>query len=584
MKKMRPTLLILSAIVFCLFTFPAFSQDVELPQGETWLPEELNELELQFQEVSAQVETLDKYAPDAEDFKNMERINQLVEQLDFNKRKFDLLINLYNIVEDKIFPGLKKLLAEKPELGGQIYNKIKEYTGKSAKSILKVQEQINDVALQIERLDKRIERTQLTSRKKEMADDMKSKTQELKQQVGLSVKINLLEEEQAIYKAEIPVEEERLKELKAKEKEKSDKIKEKRKEIYSFKKEKSKNRVDRLINKTFTKVRVIRLNGLEIPRLNTLKTFVYLVGNTIATLQEKIENIDREISSLRAQEREELIDKGIRGLLVVAIVLLLVFIVIKSSVRISNRIISRVDSSQKLDAHRKQRYQTLSTVLLSGIRIFVWIMAVLLVMAELNVDYGPFLVAAGGLSLAIGFGAQSLVKDVVTGFFLLMEEQFALGDSIEINGKSGTVEKISLRTIKFRGLDGTLHIIPNGNISNVSNKTYQWSRAVVGVGVSYDDNPEKVLELLNGICEDIHKDPKWKDIILEAPSAQGILSLGDSAVNFRILAKTTAGDHWPLGRELNLRIKKVFDENGIDIPYNYFNIVDKTPKPEKKEA
>ncbi len=260
----------------------------------------------------------------------------------------------------------------------------------------------------------------------------------------------------------------------------------------------------------------------------------------------------------------------------------MIFVLNKIAQRISNKILKQIEGSEVLDAHRKQRVQTLSTVTLSSIRIFLWVMAVLWVLGELDIDYGPFLVAAGGVSLAIGFGAQSLVKDIVTGFFLLMEEQFALGDSVEINGKVGTVEKISLRTIKFRALNGTVHTIPNGNISTVSNKTYQWSRAVVKVGVSYDENPENVLATLNEICQRFAADDDWKEKIIEEPSAQGILSLDDSAITFRIVVKTHPGDQWGVERELNIRIKNVFDQKGIEIPYNYLNLVDRTERGDAK--
>jgi small conductance mechanosensitive channel len=153
-----------------------------------------------------------------------------------------------------------------------------------------------------------------------------------------------------------------------------------------------------------------------------------------------------------------------------------------------------------------------------------------------------------------------------------MEEQFALGDGVEISGVSGSVEKISMRTVRVRGLDGTLHTIPNGSIGRVSNKTYQWSRAVVKVGVSYDADPPKVLEVLNRVALGMYEDEEWKDNFLEEPSAQGILSFGDSAIDFRVLAKTTPGGQWGLSREMMIRIKKAFDEEGIDIPYNYVNV------------
>jgi small conductance mechanosensitive channel len=234
-----------------------------------------------------------------------------------------------------------------------------------------------------------------------------------------------------------------------------------------------------------------------------------------------------------------------------------------------------MEESEKIDSHRKQRYQTLSSVILSFIKILVWILGVLWVLGELDIDYAPFLVAAGGISLAIGFGAQSLVKDMVSGFFILMEEQFALGDFVEIGGESGTVEKISLRTIKFRSLDGTLHTVPNGSISTVSNKTYQWSRAVVKVGVSYDDDTQKVLSVLKTVCQQIAVDPEWKESLIDDPTAQGILSFGDSSINFRVLAKTPPGMQWAVEREFHIRIKKAFDREGIEIPYNIVNVLER---------
>ncbi|MCP5054101.1 MAG: mechanosensitive ion channel family protein [bacterium] len=235
-----------------------------------------------------------------------------------------------------------------------------------------------------------------------------------------------------------------------------------------------------------------------------------------------------------------------------------------------------------MDAHRKQRYQTLSTIILSFAKVVVWVLAVLWVLGQLDINYAPFLLAAGGISLAIGFGAQSLVKDVVTGFLLLMEEQFALDDYVEINGKGGSVEKISLRTVRLRSMDGTLHIFPSGSISQVSNMTYQWGKAVVNVGVSYNENPRKVLSVLETVCKEFAGAPEWKEKLIDDPYAQGILSFGDSAIQFRVLAKTQPGSQWAAGRELHIRIKYAFDKEGIDIPYNYLNIIDRTEKNKEK--
>ena len=579
MRKNKPTkrVLFLIAVISGIFSLSMNAH------AQEWMPPELKAMESKFRELNVQAATLDLYAPEKfPDFQELDKINQMVDQLDFNKRKFKLLIDMYNQVEDKLFPFFLKFSKEHPELNKRILAKVKEYTDKAEKSILLLQEKINFVALQVERLETKIERVQMAARNKELAEEYRQKSREMRETVAISSKILQLEEKRKNYAAEIREEEAKLKALKGKEKKESDKINEKRNEIEALTKKTAaaKNDVERLINQAFIQVREIRLNGLEIPRLNTVKTFIYLSGTSLDILNKKVENIDKEIVSLEKLRKKELVNNILRGVIIIVIALFMILIIIKISRRISAKIINRLEKSEKLDAHRKQRYHTLSSVILSFIKIVVWVLAVLWVLGELDIDYAPFLVAAGGISLAIGFGAQSLVKDVVTGFFLLMEEQFALGDFIEIDGQSGTVEKISLRTIKFRGLDGTLHIIPNGSISGVSNMTYQWSRAVVKVGVSYDENTENVLAVLKKICQEMAGDQQWNDMLIDEPIPQGILSFGDSAVEFRILAKTKPGDQWSVERELHTRIKNAFDRNGIEIPYNFVNVIDRTEKKE----
>lgn len=574
MRKIKEAVLTLFLVSILSLSLPGL-------EFQGWEPSELREMETKFQELKTQATTLEMFAPEKfPDFKELEKTNQLVEQLDFNKRKFDLLIAVYNQLEDKLFPYFIKLSKERPELRDRLYARVKLYTGKEENSILQVQEKINYVALQIDRLDKRIERLQLAARNKELTKEIKQTAGDNKQTLPIAVRIRQLEEEKNDYAAKRREEEVNLTELKKKEAKAVGKIEEKKAEIVELKKEAdaTDDSVEKLIHQAFTEVRATRLNGLEIPRLNAIKTFVYLAENNIETFKQKITNIEKENASLEKQRRRELMDKTVKSIWVIGLALLVVFLLIKITGRIGKNVIGKVEKSDKLEPHRKQRYHTLWSIILSLIKVVIWVAAVLWVLRELEIDYAPFLVAAGGVSLAVGFGAQSLVKDVVTGFFLLMEEQFALGDFVEINGKTGTVEKISLRTIKFRSLDGTLNIIPNGNIANVSNKTYQWSRAVVKVGVSYEQRPENVLAVLKEVSREMMVDPAWKDILIEEPAPQGIISFGESAVDFRVLAKTRPGDQWAVERELHIRIKNAFDRCGIDIPYNYINIIDRTEK------
>ncbi|MGD2087679.1 MAG: mechanosensitive ion channel [Candidatus Aminicenantes bacterium] len=567
--------LVIGCLLMISYTYP---QDQALSEEQDWRPAELREMETKFMELNAQVATLDTYSPDkSPDFKELEKINQLVETLDFNQRKFDLLIQQYNLLEDKLFPFILKLSREQPELRDQLYTTLIEYTGNREKSILLLQDKINTVALRMERLEKQIERLQTAAREKELAEEIKQKSDLKKQEMDISSKLSQLEEDRKYYSAKLEDEKEKLTGLKEQEKERAAKIEEKRKEVIDLEQKAAatRDRIERLIHRTFARVREIRLNQLEIPRLNTVKTFIYLSDTAVDTLKEQIQNIDKDIESLKTQRTKELINKLLKGALMIAIALFMIFLLVGISRKISKKALAKMEESEKIDSHRKQRYQTLSSVILSFIKILVWILGVLWVLGELDIDYAPFLVAAGGISLAIGFGAQSLVKDMVSGFFILMEEQFALGDVVEISGEAGTVEKISLRTIKFRSLDGTLHTVPNGTISMVSNKTYQWSRAIVKVGVSYDDDPHKVLSVMNKVCQQIAEDPEWKDLFIEEPTAQGIISFGSSSVDFRVLAKTYPGEHWAVERELHIRIKKAFDQEGIEIPYNIVNVLER---------
>jgi len=555
-------------LINCFF----FSQD--------WIPSELIKMETKLLELQAQVATLDEYAPRKfPEFDELDRTNQLVERIDFSKRKFTLLISQYNLVEDNLFPFVLKFSQEYPRYKNRLLSKLQEYSGNEPKSLLKIQKEINLIALQIERLEKELEKVQLLSKNREIQEG-RQKEQKSTQIVSISEKIQKLEEEQNNYNSELEAETTRLNQLTSSKTTHEQKIAEKKKEIDLFwdKSEKTRDILEKNLFKISAQVREIRINGLEIPRLNTTKTFIYLANTKIETLKTQIKNSKREISSLQLRNQKEIQKKLLKGAVVILIAIFLVLFLIKISRQVGKRLISKVEQSTTLDSHRKQRYQTLLSIVLSIIKITLWAFAVLWVLGELNIDYAPFLVAAGGISLAIGFGAQSLVKDVVSGFFILMEEQLALGDFVEIGDKSGTVEKITLRTIRFRSLDGTLHIIPNGNISRVSNLTHQWSRAVIEIGVSYDENSEQVLAALKEICQQIYQEEKWNPFLIDEPVPQGILSFGDSAVNFRILAKTTPGKQWEVDREIKVRIKKTFDQKGIEIPYPFVNIIDRTSK------
>jgi len=559
---------ILTIILF-VYTLPIFI----IPQSN--FLQQIKPLTDKLEDQRAKAITLEEFAPSKfPGFSDLGKANQIIEQIDFFKRKFKLLLNEFNIITDEIFPLFENYSdTNKPETD-TILKKLKDFGKNSKYSLFRIQKNLNYLLLKISRLEKELDMLRINNRQKELTKEDLKKSSGSDTTLPIPVRISLFKEEKKEFEKEYGFQIKKLTELKLKESEKKKKIEEKILEVKKLKTErKNSSLVKGKINEILSSSINLRVNGLEIPLLNTIKTLIYMTNTKISTLKEKIDLLDQDIEILKKRRVSDIRTGIVKAIIVIFFAIIAVILLIRLAGIVSRKTLKRIESSKKIDPHKKQRYETLSSVILSFVKIVLWTSASIWVMGILNINYGPFLMAAGGISLAIGFGAQSLVKDLVTGFFLLMEEQFALGDVVEINGKTGTIEKISLRTVKFRSLDGTLHTIPNGNISTVSNSTYQWSRAVVNIGVSYNDNHEKVISVLQNICDKIYNDPDWKGKFIEKPSPQGILSFGDSAVNYRIIAKTESGQQWGIGRELNIRIKNEFDKNGIEIPYNYLNVI-----------
>ncbi|HSJ24591.1 MAG TPA: mechanosensitive ion channel family protein [Longimicrobiales bacterium] len=216
---------------------------------------------------------------------------------------------------------------------------------------------------------------------------------------------------------------------------------------------------------------------------------------------------------------------------------------------------------------REQRAQTLGSLLGNVAGIAVFVIASLTILDILLQNIGPILASFGIIGLAFSFGAQSLVRDVISGTFMLMEGQFGVGDVVEVAGVSGLVEKITLRTTILRDVEGRVHIVPNGEITRVTNMTKSWSRAVLNIGVAYREDADRVMDVLRDLLHDFQQDPEWGALLLEDPVVPGIESFGDSAVVIRVMAKTLPLKQWDVGRELRRRIKKRFDAEGIEIPF-----------------
>lgn len=223
----------------------------------------------------------------------------------------------------------------------------------------------------------------------------------------------------------------------------------------------------------------------------------------------------------------------------------------------------------------RKRTLTFNSVISNLIIIIAFIAAALIIAGELGISVTPLLAGAGVAGIVIGFGAQSLIKDLINGIFILFEQWYQVGDVITVGDVTGAVERLNLRTTVIRDLEGTVHFIPNGEISILGNRTNMWSRAVLSVGVHYDENTDRVVEILEGIFDDLMKDKNYKDCILERPSILGdggVHELGDSAVVFKMACKVEPGEQWTIERQLRKRIKDRFDEAGIEIPYPCNNV------------
>ncbi len=212
-----------------------------------------------------------------------------------------------------------------------------------------------------------------------------------------------------------------------------------------------------------------------------------------------------------------------------------------------------------------QLFSVLTTLVVSGV-------AVLMALSLFDIDIRPFLAGAGILGLAVGFGAQTLVRDVIAGFFLIVENQVRVGDVVAINGKSGRVEAVRLRTIVLRGLDGTVHVLPNGGIGDLSNMTKDYSYCVLDVGVAYKEDVERVMEVLREVGAALQRDPVHGPLVLEPLDILGVDAFADSAVVIKMRMKTAPVEQWRIGRELRRRIKRAFDERGIEIPFPHLSV------------
>jgi small-conductance mechanosensitive channel len=261
------------------------------------------------------------------------------------------------------------------------------------------------------------------------------------------------------------------------------------------------------------------------------------------------------------------------NIVIIIAVLLIVILLVRIITRRVRRLVEKKISDERIII--KKRTFTFTSVVSNLIIVVSTVAAILVIADQVGISITPLLAGAGVAGIVIGFGAQSLIKDLINGTFILLEQWYQINDIITVGDASGVVERFNLRTTVIRDLKGTLHFIPNGEITKLSNHTHTWSKALVEVGVHYSENTDRVVEVLEKVFDELMSDKKYREVILERPSILGdggISELGDSAVVFTMTCKVKPGEQWTISRQMRKRIKDKFAQEGIEIPYPCTNI------------
>jgi len=237
----------------------------------------------------------------------------------------------------------------------------------------------------------------------------------------------------------------------------------------------------------------------------------------------------------------------------------------------------------KPETEIEKRATTLSRALVTTGTVFIVVAALFMILSEVGINITAVVAGFGIAGIAVGFGAQSLVKDLIAGLFIFIEDQYNVGDVVRIADISGLVEEVNLRRTVLRDTDGTVHSVPNGEIRVASNFTKEWSRVNMNVSVGYGEDLDHVIEVLNRVGKEMAEDPEWGPLMLETPKALMVDAFGDSGIALRIMGKTKPSRQWDVMGELRLRIKKAFDEEGIEMPWPHMKVYFGSPPPSVPE-
>lgn len=224
------------------------------------------------------------------------------------------------------------------------------------------------------------------------------------------------------------------------------------------------------------------------------------------------------------------------------------------------------------DVELEKRAATLSEIIRRTLAVMIWILAAVMSLKEAGFDIGPLLAGAGVVGVAVGFGAQSLVHDIISGMFLLFENQIRVNDVAVLNGTGGLVEAVNLRTTVLRGQDGTVYVFRNGAITTLANMTHGHSYYVFDIGVAYKEDVDRVIQVIKNLADEMTKEEEFRSIILAPLEVMGLDKFADSAVIIKARFKTAPVKQWMVGREMNRRIKMRFDAEGIEMPFPHMSV------------
>lgn len=250
-------------------------------------------------------------------------------------------------------------------------------------------------------------------------------------------------------------------------------------------------------------------------------------------------------------------------------VILVAFMLYKFIHKLIARAVTLAVVTNKLSSpeSEEKRERTLILIFSATARVAIIIVTGLVILQEFGVKVGPIIAGLGIIGLAVGFGGQYLIRDIISGLFIILENQYRIGDVVSFDQASGAVEAISLRMTTLRDLNGTVHHIPHGEIKRVSNQSKNFARVNLDIGISYDSNLDRVIEIINQTGLQLAGDPEWKDMITKPPQFLRVDDFGDTAIILKILGETMPLRQWEVTGELRKRIKHAFDQNGVEMPY-----------------